>query len=149
MSLDLKLEEYFNGSVKTDDLVCSKFASNESYEHLGDINQKLDFSSYAYYRSEDDDKKFSTQFSTMEPLKHSGYYRRSYNGQVALTLHNTAFLTQGMFQISYSVLSVKYKTVTGENTNPYNKVRKFVNNSTYIYPRQLKNMCLTKYEIKP
>ena len=54
-----------------------------------------------------------------------------------------------MFQVSYSVLSVKYKTITGENTNPYNKVRKFVNNSTYIYPHQLKNMCLPKYVIKP
>ena len=63
--------------------------------------------------------------------------------------YNTGFLTQGMFQVSYSVLSVKYKTITGENTNPYNKVRKFVNNSTYIYPHQLKNMCLPNYTIKP
>ena len=148
MSLDLKLEEFFDGKVNLEGLLCRREIEYSSYEHIKDIVNDCEDKSDNYRYKGSDASKFSTQFSyTHSPLFSVGYYRRHLNNQTSLTIHNTGLLTFGMFQMSYPVLSAKYKTVSGEIHNPHTNIRKFVNNTAYVYPTKLKNTGVKKCEI--
>ena len=137
MSLSLKLEEFFNGKINKEGLLCRREIEYSSYEHIADIVNDSEDKSDSYRYKGIDANKFSTQFSHLRPVYHIGYYRRHLNNQTSLTIHNTGLLTFGMFQMSYPVLSAKFKTVSGEVFNPHTKIRKFVNNTAYVYPTKL------------
>jgi len=149
MSLDLKLEKFFDGKVNLEGLVCRRETEYSTYEHIKDIVNDCEDKSDDYRYRGSDANKFSTQFlHSNSPLFCIGYYRRHINDQTSLTIHNTGLLTFGMFQMSYPVLSAKFKTVSGVMHNPHTNIRKFVNNTAYVYPTKLKNIGVEKCELK-
>ena len=88
MSLSLKLEEFFNGKINKEGLLCRREIEYSSYEHIADIVNDSEDKSDSYQYRGIDANKFSTQFSHLRPVYHIGYYRRHLNNQTSLTIHN-------------------------------------------------------------